>query len=566
MPGGAAGAALAALLLAAGPADAVAQDICAGQPIRSIRIRTIEVFSAEDPGPAPAWVADLAHAVNWRTDIEPVRADLLFREGDPCDAERLRETERLLRERANLRSATIAVVPTDDGAVDVEVTTRDDWTLAGSASVRWSAARAVRRARLADANLFGSGALGRLRFDNTGRRSGLAADFYTPHGIGRAYIEGLAGWTSVGTTFALSLFRPFDAEVEHMGWHVGGRYLEEPFGLSDAGLGGIVQPLLRSDFDVSGAWLFGRPEGPRVEFGVSLAASRTATFGRALAALPQDDSLAQALLDGRFAEVHRVSVSVIVGARTLHYQKRSGIEAVHAVQDVALGIDTRVTIGRAVPVAGLRSDWFALGELYAGAAVGRTLLFARARVEGLNATPAEAWTNLIAAGDAYAYVATGRRGTVVVGLEAAGGWRTTTPFQLTLGYPQGVRGFSGALPVGRRIVMQGEYRHYAGTLKHVADFGWAAFMDAGRGWAGNAPLARDIGTLVSAGAGLRIAVPPGSQFVARLDAAVPVAGGHGMELRLSLQQQFGILHPEPSDVARSRQPPATRPPFNTLSY
>jgi len=553
----AARAALAALMLSAGPALAAAQDVCAGQPIRSIRIRTIEVFSSEEPGPAPEWVADLAHAVNWRTDIAAVRADLLFREGDPCEPERLRETERLLRERANLRSATITVAAADDGGVDVEVTTRDDWTLAGSTSVRRQGARAVRRAHLADANLFGAGALGRLRFDNTGRRTGLAADFY---------VEGLAGWTSVGTTLALSLYRPFDAEVERTGWHVGGRYLEEPFGLSDDGLGGIVQPLLRSDFDVSGAWLFGRPEGPRAEFGVSLAASRTATFGRAQAGLPQDDSLAQALLAGRFAEVHRVSVSVIVGARTLHYEKRSGIEAVHAVQDVGLGIDTRVTVGRAIPVAGLRSDWFALGELYAGAALGRTLLFARARVEGLNAAPDETWSNLIAAGDAYAYVATGRRGTAVVGLEAAGGWRTTTPFQLTLGYPQGVRGFSGALPVGRRIVMQGEYRHYAGTVRHVADIGWAGFVDAGRGWAGNAPLARDIATLVSAGAGLRIAVPPGSQFVARLDAAVPLAGGHGVELRLSLQQQFGILHSEPNDVARSRQPPATRPPFNTLSY
>jgi hypothetical protein len=563
---GAARAALAALLLAAGGERAVAQVACAGQPIRSIRIHTNEVFSEEESGPAPAWVADVAQALSWRTRAEAVRADLLFHEGDGCNPARLRETARLLRERPNLRSASITTLEAPDSEVDVVVITHDDWSLGASVSARPQGEPVVRSARITEANLLGAGVLGRVRFDNAGRRAGLIVDFLDPHLFGRDYLEVLAGRSSIGPAAGLSLSRPFDTEVERTGWHVGARYVEDPFGLADVALGSVVQPVVRSFFDVSGAWRIGQGRRPRAEIGISVLESRAAAIGRPLAARPQDDSLAAARLAGRFAAVHRLSANLILGVRALQYEQRSGLDAVHAVQDVARGLEVRMTIGRGFEVSGMVPDQFALLETYVGADVGRALVFARGRAEGLRPDGQRTWQDVIASGDAYAYVAAGRRGRVVVGVEAAGGWNTKTPFQLALGAPQGVRGFSNALPVGRRVVMQAEYRHYAGTLRHIADIGWAAFLDAGRGWAGDAPLAQDVGTVASVGGGLRLALPPGSQFVARLDAAVPVAGGHGVELRFSLQQQFGILHPEPVDVMRSRQPPATLPPFNTLTY
>jgi len=128
-----------------------------------------------------------------------------------------------------------------------------------------------------------------------------------------------------------------------------------------------------------------------------------------------------------------------------------------------------------------------------------------------------------------------------------------------------MRGYGRGNPVGQRVVAHSEYRHYAGTLRGIGDFGWAAFTDVGRGWDGGMPFAENIPWRASVGAGLRFSFPPGSKYVARMDLAVPL-GGRGVEVRFSTRQHFSILRPEPSDVTRSRQPTATQPPFNSFPY
>ena len=152
-------------------------------------------------------------------------------------------------------------------------------------------------------------------------------------------------------------------------------------------------------------------------------------------------------------------------------------------------------------------------------------------------------------------------------LQAAGGWYTTTPFQLMLSGDNGMRGYGmGALPVGRRVVVQAEHRYLLGTIFRAADLGTTLFIDAGRGWAGDAPFARNTGTVAAIGAGLRGAFPSGSRVTSRLDIAVPLSGGKGVEFRLTLRRSFGISGREPDDVERSRLPAAALEPFQFTRY
>ncbi len=115
-------------------------------------------------------------------------------------------------------------------------------------------------------------------------------------------------------------------------------------------------------------------------------------------------------------------------------------------------------------------------------------------------------------------------------------------------------------------MVQAEQRYFLGTVLGTADVGSALFVDAGRGWAGDAAFGVNTGTLVSVGAGLRVGFPSGSRYATRLDVAVPVRGGHGAEVRLTLRQQLGITRGESSDVERSRIPVSAIALFNFSRY
>ncbi len=565
------GSAASALLAAAVFASAVPvrplagqQVVCNGLTIHAIRVGTAGLF--DDDQRVPRWVRQVAEGLSWRTREQVARADLLFGEGDRCDARRLAETERLLRAQPYLRSASVVTTPAPGGGVDVEVQTRDDWTLGGDVSIVAHGGTSLRSARITETNLFGMGMVGQLRYDNRGRRPGAVLDLTHRHLLGRNYAELNIGRTSVGPVAELEAYRPFDSEFDRIGWLTGASYREDPFAFLAPGLGGATLPTLYQSFTVAAEGRIGRI-GRQLMIGLSMQHTRVRPSGAALASDPADDAVAQSVLAGRYGDRERFAANLVLGARSVRRIKRSRLDAVHTIEDVREGAEGRITIGRGLAVGGLAGDLFLMAEGFAGGApFGPSLLYLRGRVEGLRSSGSATWRDVIAASEAYLYTPMSRRGTMVFGVHASGGWNTTTPFQLALGEGDGLRGFGRGLPVGRRVVGHAEYRHYAGTLRGIGDIGWAAFVDAGRGWAGDAPFARDYDLRAAGGIGLRFAFPPGSKYVFRVDVAAPISGGGGPELRFGTRQQFGILRQEPGDLRRSRQPVATQPPFNSFAY
>ena len=178
-----------------------------------------------------------------------------------------------------------------------------------------------------------------------------------------------------------------------------------------------------------------------------------------------------------------------------------------------------------------------------------------------------AWDGVIGAADALVYQRLGSRAGLFVGAQGAGGWHTTTPFQLTVSSLRTMRGFGlNTLPAGQRVVVQTEHRYFLGTLFGAVDLGTSAFVDVGQGWAGDAPFGENTGLLVSAGGGLRVGFPSGSRLTSRLDVAFPVRGGTGVEVRVTVGRVFGIGVPAPGDVERSRLPISTINLFSFQRY
>lgn len=148
-------------VLALLPSLAVAQSDfaaleAAGARIRAIRADTREIFDLADPAEDNA-LFRLANRLHVRTKPEVVLALLPFKVGDPVRAAVLEEAERLLRADRKFFDVSLRAVDHRDGMVDIEVLTRDTWSLELGLRASRSGGENTRGLTLADYNLFGSG-------------------------------------------------------------------------------------------------------------------------------------------------------------------------------------------------------------------------------------------------------------------------------------------------------------------------------------------------------------------------------------------------------------------------
>lgn len=84
-----------------------------------------------------------------------VKNQVLFKKSEPLDPLALKETERLIRQRAYIRDAKVLVNPVkgEKDSVDIVVVTQDVWSITGGAAVSTSSTRLT----LTDKNFVGSG-------------------------------------------------------------------------------------------------------------------------------------------------------------------------------------------------------------------------------------------------------------------------------------------------------------------------------------------------------------------------------------------------------------------------
>src|SRR5580658_4039844 len=99
-----------------------------GAVIGTVTVDNQNIFNLADPKENTR-LFRLADRLHVRTRARVIRAHLLFRPGDRYKQRLLAESERLLRAEGYFYDAWIRPVRWHNNKVDVEVTTRDVWTL-----------------------------------------------------------------------------------------------------------------------------------------------------------------------------------------------------------------------------------------------------------------------------------------------------------------------------------------------------------------------------------------------------------------------------------------------------
>lgn len=169
---------------------------------RTLRVGKIAIV-------AGALFDNRANLLHVQTRAPLLRDFLLFREGEPFDEARLRESERNLRALDFLRSASVVASAPHDGVVDVTVTTEDAFTTDANADFSNDGGRALYDLDVTQKDLGGSGAEADLRVTNGRERSTRSLELLHPALLG-AYWNGdaLLARSSDGGEEKLAIERP----------------------------------------------------------------------------------------------------------------------------------------------------------------------------------------------------------------------------------------------------------------------------------------------------------------------------------------------------------------------
>lgn len=127
-----------------------------GARIGQVTIKVQDIFDTSRPE-EDTRLFRLANRWHINTRESTVLDRLLVRSGDPYRASVIRESERLLRDTRYLYDATITPVRYVDGTVDLEVLTRDVWTLNPGVSFGRKGGKSTSGIEFEELNLFGRG-------------------------------------------------------------------------------------------------------------------------------------------------------------------------------------------------------------------------------------------------------------------------------------------------------------------------------------------------------------------------------------------------------------------------
>jgi hypothetical protein len=544
------------------PADPAAS--CEAGRIAQVDIRNGSIFEqAAAARPDRLGLAyRTANSLHMRTRAYVVRRQLLFSAGDCLDLLLLRESERLLRELELFSHVDITALPQPDGSYDVRVETRDDWSTRADVRMHVENGIAFHGGSLYEYNLLGTGQTLGAHFTDRGVDRGWGISYAAPQFMtSRWQLTVDAGRTHAGLFADQEITHPFVSEVSR--WAARQRFSRDDryFEFVTAAPATeardrVLLPLRENVFDLTLVRRIGQ-KGSTTLLGTAISHQALSFPGSAIFVpggrfeeRAGSDS-ADARVLPQTAALASLRVFGIVGQRNIVWTKRTGLDAMRGEQDLAIGLDAVLAVGRSMAGLEAGDDLSTMISVYTGVEAGGAVVVGNARVDARrnHRAPATApeWEDIAMEAELLAYFQTRQLGGHTLLLRAAGlgAWETRRPFQLTLGGDRALRGIApDRLPGGRRLVFTLEDRvHFGWPLPDLADLGGTIFADVGRVWPGDAPWGIDSGWRASAGIGLRAGFPAGSRANQRLDLAWPI--GHGAQLRdfrltFSIREVIGI--------------------------
>lgn len=486
-----------------------------GLRIGEIRIRAQNIFDLADPT-ENNWLFRLANSLHLTTRPDVVRRSLLFKPGDPLSARLIDETERLLHTNRFLYEAEIRPGAVHDGVVDVEVITRDTWTIDLTGKYSRTGGQNSSRFGIRDTNLAGTALT--LGFSQTSDpdRSGWELE--------ATYPKALDGWTQLsymqgkyddGSSRKASVVRPFYALDTRWAYSAAFDRFDRVDSVYNAG--DVVSAYRHGSkgFEVWGGGSRGLVKGWTQRYSAGVTArddSYAVEPGEVpLVPLPTDHKMR-----GPFVAYE------VVEDRFLRVRNRDQIARTEFVE---MGFSSRVQVTRSLEGWGAtRSAWLYAATVSNGFSLpGGHDLLAQLKLDRQLDSRGEPLDHQ---GMSLRYYAPQSARAAFYGLLSLDriDKGAAAPDLLSIGGDNGVRGYPLRYQHGeQRALLTLEQRYYTDWYPfRLFRVGGAVFFDAGRAWRGVNQNTANAGWLSDAGVGLRISLDRTAfANVLHIDAAAP---------------------------------------------
>jgi len=487
-----------------------------GAVIGEIRLQRENVFDLSNPE-EDNWAFRLANRLHIVTREDTIRKQLLIESGDPLSKQRTDESERILRRNKYLHDADIRPSRVENGIVDLDVTTRDVWSLAPELSISHSGSETRSRIGLEDSNLLGRGQMLRFIRDKDTDRTEKIVEFGDNH-LGRSWVSTRLRYSdnSDGDSYLVSVIRPFH-ELDAR-WAAGGTVYGDDRRSTIYAFGEEAAEYrhARDYVSVFGGWSRGVSNGRVRRFTTGVIFDDNVFSPEPNptlpALIPEDRKLTYPFIGFELVEDDYVTArNRDQMSRTEDFQMGLRIAASLGWSDRSFGADRDALVYSASSSRGF------------GSLEGTALLLS-ASLSGRSESGDAA--NALLSVNARYYRKQSEKRLFFFRLSGTAGHELDLDNLVVAGGKTGLLGYPLRYQVGEsRVVASVEQRYFTDWYPfRIARVGAAVFANAGRVWGEN-PLGPDNrGWLVDVGVGLRFALTRLTSKVVHLDLAFPLNG------------------------------------------
>lgn len=501
-----------------------------GAVIGEIRIDAQNIFDLNDEK-ENSYLYGLANALHIRTRPAVIRRQLLFKSGERVSKRVIEETERLLRTNRFLYDVSIHPVAYQNGVVDIDVRTRDTWTLEPGASASRAGGSNKTGVTFKENNALGTGVFVGVSRSSDAERAGTEYRISQPHAFD--------GWTSIdysltqwsdGLSRSAAVTRPFYALDTR--W-TAGLSTSTDNRINYIYSGGDIHSQYRrweDGAEASGGWSAGLVNGWTQRYSLGLTYLKD-TYQELILkppdTLPPDQTLVAPFF--RFEAVED------------DFEKVKNKDLIERAEYFALGFHSTLQLGRSlVGLGSTQSLWLYSASASDGIRLpGSQTVLASASIGGQSGYgPLDRQT----LSGSIRYYGNPKDDTLLFSSLSGDALRDpTASSQLVLGGDTGLRGYARNYQSGdRKVLFNIEERVYTDWYPfRLFRVGGAVFYDLGRAWGGPTQSTVSAGWLNDVGFGLRI-LSARSAFgnVLHIDLAFPLNRDPNVDGNRPRQVQF----------------------------
>lgn len=489
--------------------------------IGTIVLTRENVFDLSDPE-ENNWAFRLANRLHIVTRDGTIRKQLLLKSGDTVSKQLAEESVRNLRRNKYLQDAQVRPVSVENGVVDLEISTRDVWSLSPELSISHSANETRSRFGIEDSNLLGRGQMLRLVHDKDVDRTENTVEFADNH-LGRSWVSTFLRYSdnSDGDSALISVTRPFYALDAR--WAAGGSILGDDRRSTIYAFGEEAAEYrhARDYMSAFGGWSKG---------------VRNGWVRRFTAGLVYDDNVFSPVPDPTLPAVipeDRKLAYPFIGLEIVEdgYVTARNRDQMNQTEDFQMGLRVAASVGWSDRSFGADRDalMFSASSSRGYGSLESTALLLSALVSGrLESGNA---TNTLLTVNARYYRKQSEKRLFFFRLSGTAGQDLDLDNLVVIGGKTGLIGYPLRYQVGEsRLVANVEQRYFTDWYPfRIARVGAAIFANAGRVWGEN-PLGPDNrGWLVDVGFGMRFSLTRLTDKVVHLDLAFPLNGDDSLD-------------------------------------